>query len=245
MRLAVRGAQRQDAPGDARRREAGGSLRPVQESDRDVTIELPVGSQLAVELGLGGLRSTGSLGACRVKSGMGDIELDRTGSVDVSSGAGAVEVGHVAGDAEIRTASGRVRLGHVAGAAAVKSANGDIRVGEVAGDLVVSTANGDVRVDRAGGDVALSSANGALRVDEVARRAASLKTARGGIEIGLRAGSAARLDVSTHFGRVRNDLDGVAAPEPTDATVEVRARTAYGDIVIRRAEARNFLDKAV
>jgi hypothetical protein len=34
---------------------------------------------------------------------------------------------------------------------------------------------------------------------------------------------------------VRSDLDAAVAPEPSDETVEVRARTGYGDIVIRRS----------
>jgi hypothetical protein len=40
--------------------------------------------------------------------------------------------------------------------------------------------------------------------------------------------------VSTQFGRVHNHLDAADGPEPADETVEVRARTSYGDIVIRR-----------
>jgi hypothetical protein len=33
---------------------------------------------------------------------------------------------------------------------------------------------------------------------------------------------------------VRSDLDASDSPEQSDETVEVRARTGYGDIVIRR-----------
>ena len=57
----------------------------------------------------------------------------------------------------------------------------------------------------------------------------------GEIEVGIRAGTAARLDVHTQFGRVHNQLDVTDGPGPSDQTVEVRARTSYGDIVIRRA----------
>ena len=51
----------------------------------------------------------------------------------------------------------------------------------------------------------------------------------------MRAGTAARLDLFTSFGHVRNHMDSADSPEPTDSVVEVSARTSYGDIVIRRA----------
>jgi hypothetical protein len=57
----------------------------------------------------------------------------------------------------------------------------------------------------------------------------------GQIEVGIHEGTAARLDVSTQFGRVRNDLDIADRPASTDETVDIQARTSYGDVVIRRA----------
>jgi hypothetical protein len=41
--------------------------------------------------------------------------------------------------------------------------------------------------------------------------------------------------VNTGFGRVRNLLENAIRPEETDQTVEVRGRTSYGDITIRRS----------
>ena len=37
------------------------------------------------------------------------------------------------------------------------------------------------------------------------------------------------------FGKVRNDLDAAAGPAESDEKAEVRARTAFGDIVIHRS----------
>jgi len=62
-----------------------------------------------------------------------------------------------------------------------------------------------------------------------------LETAAGELEVGIREGTAAWLDVSSHYGRVRNSLDETDSPEQSEATVEIRARTSYGDINIRRA----------
>jgi hypothetical protein len=43
--------------------------------------------------------------------------------------------------------------------------------------------------------------------------------------------------VRTHHGNVRSSLQASTASEPSSSTVEVRARTSYGDIVISRAGA--------
>ena len=48
-------------------------------------------------------------------------------------------------------------------------------------------------------------------------------------------GTAAWLDLSAGVGQVHNALDTANALEPSAETVEVRARTSVGDIVIRRA----------
>jgi hypothetical protein len=62
-----------------------------------------------------------------------------------------------------------------------------------------------------------------------------LETPAGEVEVGVRDGTAAWLDVVTRFGAVRNGLDTGDPSPPTGARVEVRARTSIGDIVIGRA----------
>ena len=64
---------------------------------------------------------------------------------------------------------------------------------------------------------------------------ASLKTGFGEIEVGIASGTAAKLDASTSFGRVRNQLEAADGPQATDETLDLRARSSYGDIVVRRA----------
>ena len=44
-------------------------------------------------------------------------------------------------------------------------------------------------------------------------------------------------DVGTRFGSVRNSLEIADGPDPSEGTVEVRARSSFGDIVIHRASA--------
>ena len=148
---------------------------------------------------------------------------------------GAVTVDRVSGDADVRTASGRLRIREIEGAAVIKNSNGDSWVGDVHGDLRINAANGDIAVDRARSSVDAATANGDVRVGDLTRGTASLKTALGQVEVGIHAGSAARLDAHTSMGRVRNELAATDQPVDTDERVEVRARTSYGDILIRRA----------
>jgi len=200
----------------------------------DVTIELPAGSRLDGSATMVAFHCSGRLGDCRIKITAGDIQLDDTGPLELSTGAGTIAVNRVVGPAGLSTGTGKIRLGDVDGSAVVKNANGDNWIGQISGDLRVRTANGDIDVDQAQGDVTAATANGSIRVGGLVRGTVSLKTAAGQIEIGVRTGTAARLDVHTSFGRVRNQLDAVDGPEPADETVDVRARTSYGDIVIRR-----------
>ena len=81
----------------------------------------------------------------------------------------------------------------------------------------------------------VKTANGDVRLGAVTRGAVVAETGRGGLEIGIPDGTAAYLDLHTHFGRVDSELEGSEAPETRKATVEVRARTGFGDIWVRRA----------
>lgn len=201
----------------------------------DVTIELPTGSDLEADAAMASFRCTGRLGECRFKTSAGDVHLDTTGILVLNTGAGTIDVNHVAGDANLGTGTGKIRVREITGSALIKNSNGDNWIGAVGRDLHVKTANGDIVVDRAGASITAATASGDIRVGEVRRGSASLKSAAGAIEIGIRPGTAARLDVNTSYGRVRNLMEAAGGPEPSDETVEVRAHTGYGDIVIRRS----------
>jgi len=201
----------------------------------DVSVELPAGSQVEADSGIGTLRFTGQLGKCRVKIGAGDVELEQVGPLDLQTGAGAITVEHVAGRAEITNGSGRLRVSQIDGSAVIKNSNGETWVGDITGDLRVNAGNGAIFVGHAGADVTASSANGEVRVDDLIRGSASLKTGFGQIHFGIHAGTAAKIDAYTRFGAVRNSMEAADSPEPTDEVLEVHARTSFGDIVIRRS----------
>ncbi|OLR93285.1 DUF4097 family beta strand repeat-containing protein [Actinokineospora bangkokensis] len=201
----------------------------------EVVVELPSGSTVAAEAQMANIRATGRLGQCRVKTSMGNVALERTGALRLDTSTGHVTVGAVAGDAEVATGSGAVRIGSVDGAVVVRNSNGGTEIGTAAGDVRVRSANGDIRVERARAAVDAKSSNGSVRVAEVARGSVVLETAMGDLEVGIAAGTAAWLQVDTGFGQVRNLMDDADRPAASDETVEVRGRTSYGDITIRRA----------
>ncbi len=201
----------------------------------DVRIGLPAGSQVQVEAGMAALEGTGRLGECRVTVGMGEIRLERCGSLQLRTGMGDVTVGRVAGHAEVTTGSGALRIGAVEGTAVVKNHNGDTWVGDVTGDLRCNASNGTISVDRAGAGVSAKTANGDVRLGEVAAGSVLAQTACGSLDIAVRPGVAAWLDLTTSYGHVRNHLDDAGRPAAGEDTVEVRARTSAGDITVRRS----------
>ena len=70
----------------------------------------------------------GPLGDCWVKNGVGQVRVEQAEKLSVKSGAGDIEVGRVAGDAELATGSGDVRATS-AGQPVVKNSNGGTWVG--------------------------------------------------------------------------------------------------------------------
>lgn len=200
----------------------------------DIDVELPSDSDLQVDAQIAAVRCAGRLRDCRVKTATGDIQLGSGARLELTTGSGGVAAEEAA-SVDVTTGSGKVRLGLVHGAAVVKNSNGSTWLGEVVGDARVRSANGDITVEHAHTGLTATTANGDLYVGSVDAGSVSLKTSCGRVEVGLPAGTAARLDVHTSFGSLRNLLHSVAGPEPTDRTVELHARTDYGDIVVRRA----------
>jgi DUF4097 and DUF4098 domain-containing protein YvlB len=204
----------------------------------DVAIELPSGSSVEAEAAVGDLRADGRLGECSFQTAVGNARLDETAAVRVNTSGGNVTVDRVGGRAEI-TGSGQIRVRQIDGSAVIKNLNGMTWLGEVKGDLRCNSANGDITVDRALAAVAAKTANGAVRIGEVVRGSVDLGTSYGELEVGIKEGTAAMLDVRSSYGSVRNSLTASDGPGPSDQTVEVRARTSFGDIVIRRSAAGN------
>jgi hypothetical protein len=203
----------------------------------DILIDVPAGSQLHATTGIASLHCAGRLGESRLNTGVGDVQVTEASPVTIRSGAGDIAIARTTGHADIKTGSGRVRIGSIAGTAVVRNSNGDNWIGDISDDLRVSSANGRIVVDHAGATVTAKTANGEIRIGDVRRGAIVAQTSMGAIDISVREGVAAWLDLNTSFGNVANGLDAVAKPEPGVESVEVRARTSFGDIRIHRAVA--------
>jgi Putative adhesin len=200
----------------------------------DVTIQLPAGSEVRATAGLADFDCDGPLGDCRFKAGIGHIRIEQARTLSVKSGMGDVSLDRATGHVDITAGSGDVRVRELATSAVIKASNGDTWVGDVHGDVRLQSANGAIAVDHAHATLAAKSANGDVRLGELARGTVVLETQIGDVEVGIPEGTAAYLDVRASAGRVHNALEAAEAPDAEAETVEVRARTTAGDVVIRR-----------
>jgi DUF4097 and DUF4098 domain-containing protein YvlB len=201
----------------------------------DVTVELPTGSHLHGNSGMGDLTATGRLGDVSYKTGLGHVQIDEVAGLSISSATGNVLGNRITGKSSISTASGRLHVGELVAGGVLKNSNGATVVGTARGPLKVRSANGDITVEETTDDVEAKTAAGAVRVLDAGRGSLTLETSMGEIEIGIREGSAAWLDVKTKFGRVRNEMTASGAPAKHADKVEIHANTAFGDVIVRRA----------
>jgi Putative adhesin len=200
-----------------------------------VQIEIPAGSQIDASTGLASLWCTGRIGECRIRGGVGDVHLEQTGPLEIRSGIGDVTVDVVNGKAEITT-SGAVSLGQVDGPVMVKNRRGDTWIGEIAGESRLTAASGSISADHPQAGVAAKTASGDIRLGDIVRGPINVQSAFGAVDIGIRDGAQAWLDLETKFGRLKNDMEAAAGPGQGQDTVEVTARTTMGDIAVRRSQ---------
>jgi DUF4097 and DUF4098 domain-containing protein YvlB len=216
----------------------GPRLNPFSWSNKtrsiSVTVELPTGSHVHGHSRMGDLTATGRLGDVSYKTGLGHIQLDEAAAASVTSATGNVLGNRISGKATITTA-GRLHVGELAAGGVLKNSNGATVVGTARGPVKIRSANGDITVEESTDDVEAKTAMGAVRVLDAQRGSLTLETAMGEIEVGIRDGSAAWLDVKTKFGRMRNEMTASGAPADHADKVEVHADTAFGDVIVRRA----------
>jgi DUF4097 and DUF4098 domain-containing protein YvlB len=203
----------------------------------DVTVELPEGSSLRSDIGAGDFRCHGRIGDVYVKTGAGSVRMDKTGTLRVHIGAGRFILEESSGNVEVKTA-GDITIGSVRGSVEVKNGTGKTTIDSVGGIVQVKSANGEVTIGDAGSDLTVKTSNGDIRIGEVARGSATIETAFGGLDIGIKEGTAAWIDANTKFGQVRNTLSPTENPDKKSEVVEVRARTGFGDVLIARSKSQ-------
>ncbi|XVQ85925.1 DUF4097 family beta strand repeat-containing protein [Microbispora siamensis] len=200
----------------------------------DVTIDLPADSRLDAKTA-GTLLCRGPLGEVTLTTSYGDIRVEQAGRIRVKSTYGDISVTRASGHAEVTTTHGSIHIGEVDGTAAVKTSHGAVRIREVTGELRLNSAHGDITVDRALAGVAAKTAYAGVRIGEAVSGSIVMETTGGGLDLGIREGTAAWLDVSSTYGTVDVSLDPSDDPGRTGPIVEVRTHTTYGDVVIHRS----------
>jgi hypothetical protein len=183
----------------------------------EVVIETPHGASVRADLGYAAFLAEGRLGRAQVKSSYGDVRIDEVDEVKISTSGGQVSLGLVHHQADVSNSYGHIGVGDVRGSCVLRNSSGDISVGTARGEVTVRSAYGHVDVERA--------VSGSLEV----------VTSYGATVVGIAAGSAVHLDVFTKNGQVLNALTATDTPsDPTEA-VQLRARSGWGDVTIRRS----------
>jgi DUF4097 and DUF4098 domain-containing protein YvlB len=226
-------------------RQSGGALHVVEPRRggsffRDTTLRvevvLPAGSSLATKLGSADIEVTGPVGHARLRTGSGQVRLERAdGDVVADSGSGDISVGEVGGSVRLKSGSGDLAVGTASGPLRASTGSGSVVVDESHREASAKTGSGDLRVVSAHGSVSLSTGSGDCTVDRIDRGQVQVKGASGSVRIGLPAGVPVWTDITTVTGTIRSELAGAGQPTEGQDHVEVRAKTATGDIVLVEA----------
>jgi hypothetical protein len=183
-----------------------------------ITVQVPGESTLTIKSASADVTCTGVYNDIVAHTASGDLQIDR-----------------VIKDASVNSASGDVRLGWVGGDVRVHAASGDLAAQHVGRDIDVTTASGDIEVIRADRGVRAKTASGDVKIGVAHQGDMRIHTASGDVNIGIAAGTGVWLDLATASGRTTSDLNtGDGNPPPSGATLNVKVRTASGDITLRR-----------
>ncbi len=205
-----------------------------RDTEAEVRIATPDGNALAAKLGSSDLVSSAPLGRTWINSGSGDLRLASiTGPYEVQSGSGDVTVEVATGIGRIKSGSGDVRLAEARGRLELSTGSGDVRLGHPYGPFTGKTGSGDVTVDEVADDLTLNTGTGDLVVGHARAGRLDMVTASGDVRIGITAGTPVWTDLSTVTGAIASDLPATGAPADGQDHVEVRARTATGDIALQ------------
>jgi hypothetical protein len=201
----------------------------------DVVVRVPEASDASVSLKYGSMHLSGTLGTVRLALDYGDASVARVGRADLGLGHGELRVEHIAGDADVTLKSGRARIGHVTGALRLKGSDAGIDIGRIEGPADIATSTGVVQLGDPGSSLTVRSAYGPVRIRELVRGSARIEASYGALSLGVRRGTAVWLDASSRHGVVRNELVADSGPADGEDTLELHARTGYGDITVHRA----------
>lgn len=180
----------------------------VEESEHGVQIRQPDVSGLSVDVEVQ-LAGTGSV---EVRSESGDVEImDTKGGARISSRSGEVKLRGLIGVVELNSDSGDVQLEDiVTTSATIENKSGDLTARRVRGNLSARSASGDILVlDGSGKIVSLETVSGRvqLSVDEPVSGTVNVRTVSGHVAVAVPDQSDCRVSLSTLRGTVASNLE--------------------------------------
>jgi hypothetical protein len=190
-----------------------------------LTIKAPPGSTCAARTVSADLSCVGDISAVSLHTASGDLT--------------AASVGEVA----MRSASGDALLNRVTGTLFVHTASGDVSATRTDGEVRINSASGDVAIGYSGGPVAVHTASGDVQLGAVGAGRVELASTSGDLCVAVMPGLGVYLDLVSHSGNVRSELDaddaanseGQSSVAEPDASLRVTCRTTSGDIKITKS----------
>lgn len=198
-----------------------------------VTVRVPAHSGLSTRLGSADLRTEGPLGACTLASGSGAVLVDRTGTLDATTGSGTVSIHTVDGDLRAKTGSGDLTVAEITGTADLISGSADLHLQAVGGAVTARTGSGDLRIATVGGDVTTTTGSGDTEVGGIRRGRLMSRSASGDVAITVGHGTPTWTDLHSVSGAIAHDLQPLGEPAAGQDHVELRVRTVSGTIRVR------------
>jgi DUF4097 and DUF4098 domain-containing protein YvlB len=181
-----------------------------------VVAHVPVGTDVEISSTSGEVRLIGSLGALRLHTASGDIEVGDAGSINVTTASGGLTCGSISGDANI------------------SSVSGDCSVRRVGGRLEATLTSGDLRVVECDGDIAVGSTSGDVRIAQCCGSEISVRSISGDVRVGLPSGIRVEAAISTLSGRASVPQPASASDTRDRRPVRLNLRTVSGDIRVER-----------
>jgi hypothetical protein len=174
-----------------------------------------------------------------------DYEITAPASValNLHSGSGDVEVGHVGRYLSAASGSGNVRAMGIHGTADLSSGSGDLSMEQDGpGDVKAKTGSGNIQIHSFDGTLMLRTGSGNVEADGRLTGAANLSTGSGNIKLRLTPDAHFNLEASTGSGSIQVHYPG--APEQNDQSkhhltgpvngggAPLEVRTGSGDVEI-------------